>query len=277
MNNTQLKFGLTALVGCIVASSAYAVSATNFAEFGTTVNGYQDDFNGATLDAGWLEYDGPAPGGDDPNPIFTLDGSGRLQVGPANGDPNKLLYNGVAYSNSVQEVLALISVKTFGTGDYPRGGIAAVANTGNGQGINYHFRDEGGLGRHTEFLNDAIAWGTELNFDWTNTTDYWVRLRHDPDSVGGNDAFAKIWLADGVTPEPAAFMSSWDYGAANRTGLAGITATSGEFGPGAETFEVDYILIKAAGLPSINVVPEPASVALLGLGLAGLATRRRRS
>lgn len=253
----------------------------NFSEAGTTVNGYQDYFEGVTLNPDWLEFDG---GNDDASPIFTLNGSGRLQVAVASGDPNKLLYNpGTAYSNSQQEVLAMIRVTNFGTGDGPRGGITTVSNTGNGQGINYNFRDEGANARHTEILNDAVAWGPEWAQSWSNNVDYWVRMSHNPDLISGadplyngtNDVWTKIWLADGVTPEPTNWQQGWDYGG-NRNGLAGLVATSVG---GLATFEVDYILIKANGLPTIEVevlpAPEPGTLLLAVTGIALLSQRKR--
>jgi len=168
-----------------------------------------------------LEFDG---NNDDPNPFFTLDGAGHLLVSPANGDPNKLLYNpATPYNNSVQEVLLRITVTAFGTNDADRGGPATVSNLTNGQGINFQFRDLGG-GRSTVFLDDQRNRTAAVPFAFTNNTPYFLRLRHDPGADGavGNEAFAKIWAADGTTPEPAAFQSSYDYAAndgALRTGL----------------------------------------------------------
>src|SRR5678809_1087668 len=75
---------------------------------------------------------------------------------------------------------------------------------------------------------------------------------------------AKIWVADGTQPEPANWQLSWDYTPANptRSGYAGITASSGS----PFQFDVDYFLVKAAGLPSITVAPSafvqvPAAIA----------------
>jgi hypothetical protein len=80
-----------------------------------------------------------------------------------------------------------------------------------------------------------------------------LRLRQEPNAAGGtNDVFAKAWPADGVTPEPAAWQLSWNYIPTRtpRSGFAGITGSSID---GVGNFEVDYILIKADGLPSITV------------------------
>src|SRR6185436_18751601 len=125
------------------------------------------------------------------------------------------------------------------------------------QGINFFFRDEGALARHVEFLDDIRAWGTEFAFAWQNDTWYWLRLRHEPNAAsqgGVNDVFGKIWLADGSQAEPAGWQLSYDYipSRTARVGSAGLAATSTS---GPAEFDVDYILIKAAGLPSIVVAP----------------------
>ncbi|HXI53396.1 MAG TPA: immunoglobulin domain-containing protein, partial [Candidatus Saccharimonadales bacterium] len=218
------------------------------ADVGTTVSGYQDDFEGAALASGWLMVGAN---------VYSVSG-GSLHVSTPAGDPNHLLYAVAGYNNSVQEVLARIRVLNFGTGDPSRGGISTCVDPAASPagGIDLHFRDEN-LGRHIEFLDDLHAWGTEYQFNWQNNTWYWLRLRHDPNAAaqgGVNDVFGKIWPADGSTAEPAAWQDVYDYipSRSARTGYAGLVA--GSTG-GLSEFEVDYILIKASGLPSIVVAP----------------------
>ena len=70
---------------------------------------------------------------------------------------------------------------------------------------------------------------------------------------GTNTLFGKVWPADWITPEPADWQLKWADSALptpHRTGLAGLTASSND---GMAQYEVSYILIKAAGLPSIQV------------------------
>jgi hypothetical protein len=217
-------------------------------DVGTTVNGFQDDFSGASLNPNWVVRGAN---------VFSLS-SGALHVGSASGDPNHLLYELPGYDSTVQEVLARIRIVNFGSGDSVRGGVAAVVDPNSTQGINYLFRSgasEGQNGTHMAFLNDMIAWGPGQAFSWQANTWYWVRLRHEPDATsqgGADDVFGKIWLGDGTVPEPAGWDMTWDYGAGGgRTGFAGITASSG----GTLDFDVDYILIKANGLPAIQVSP----------------------
>ena len=218
-------------------------------DVGTTVNGFQDDFDGSALGPNWV-----VAGAN----VFSVSG-GILHVTPAAGDPNHLLYELPGYNNAVQEVLARIRVLSYGAGDLVRGGLGVRVRSSSDQGINYLFREntsDGETALHLAFLDDLIAWGPVQNFVWQTGTWYWMRLRQEPNaaSLGGvNDVFGKIWLGDGSQAEPASWQLTWDYtpGQAERTGFAGITASSG----GAFQFDVDYILIKASGLPSILVAP----------------------
>ena len=96
-----------------------------------------------------------------------------------------------------------------------------------------------------------------MKTDWETNQWYWLRLRQDPNAGGGtDDVFGKAWLADGKTAEPTDWPLKWNYIPTRtvRNGFAGITACSID---GTGTFEVDYILIKAEGLPSIKVNFDP--------------------
>src|ERR1043166_2692495 len=220
------------------------------ADAGTTVNGYQDDFDGTALQSGWL-----VAGAN----VYSV-ANGVLHVSTAAGDPNHLLYAVAGYDNTTQEVLARIRVTNFGTGDPSRGGLAVGVDPASSQGINLHLRDVTELalsGRHVAFLDDARLWGPGYSITWQNNVWYWMRLRQEPNAAsqgGVNDLFAKIWLADGATAEPSSWQLITDYipSRSTRTGYAGIAASS--IG-GISEFDVDYVLIKAAGLPSIVRAP----------------------
>lgn len=227
-------------------------------DFGQVVNGYQDDFSSLTLNPNWKVH-GPATN------IYKLR-NGYLSVTNGTGDPNHLLYEAAGYHKTNQELLVRIRINQFGNGDPVRAGVGVAVSADNAnEGINYHFRNEGTLGIHTEFLDDKRAWGPELNFKWASNTWYWVRLKYAPNTASGQpDAFAKIWRADGTAPEPADWLSTWDRHPAEariRSGFAGITGGSSD---GIAVFDVDYILIKAAGLPSIKVAGAENSPLIAG-------------
>jgi len=244
----------------IYSMSGGTASSGNPAELGQTVNGFQDDFTGATRDPNWKAV---GPGGD-----LYEQSNGLLHVNVHSQDPNHLLYMAPGYSNSVQEVLARIRTTAFGTGDPARAGIGVGVQTNStdlSRGINLHFRDntqDNVPGRQFKLLDDARAWGPpglrtnvpgQTTLGWSNNTWYWLRLRLDPKGDGTNSAFGKVWVADGATPEPADWQLTWKDSAIPkplRSGYAGITGSSID---GLGNFEVDYILIKAAGLPQITV------------------------
>lgn len=236
-------------VACMLRAAEAAEVPT---EVGSVVAGYQDDFRGTSLSAGW-QATGTA------TDIYTV-ADGVLRVTSAGGDPNHLLWTGTSYDNTNQEILARMRLLEFGTGDAARAGLGVSVETWSSQGLNYHFRDydsEGQRGRHVSFLDDLRAWGPGDGFVWTTGTWYWVRLRHEVDAVwhdGSSDVFAKVWPADGVSVEPSSWRA-WDYTSwlAPRAGWAGITAGSSG---GLSEFEVDYVLIKAQGLPQILVAPD---------------------
>jgi len=220
---------------------------TEFVAGAPTFAGYQDDFNTASRDSRWVPR---GPGGDVYNQAAS-GGIGTLRVTTAAGDPNHLLFEDNSYDKNNQEILARIRVINADAGDNIRGGIATSVES-NSQGFNYHFRNEGGLGRHTEFLDDARSWGPEYDLNWVNNTWYWVRFKSAPNTdAGAPDLFAKVWKADGTEPEPEDWQSSWDR--SGRTGFAGITATSNG---GSMEFEVDYWLLKSPGLPTITATAE---------------------
>ena len=178
-----------------------SVVASGPAELGQTVNGFQDDFTGATRNPDWHAF---GPGGD-----RYVQADGVLYVSPSIGDPNHLLYMKAGYSNNVQEVLARIRGTAFGPlHDWPRGGLAVAvqANPTNltaNPGYNLHFREsnqDGVSGRQFKLLDDARRWGPagfrtnippQTTPGWTNNVWYWLRLRVDPKGDGTNDLFGK--------------------------------------------------------------------------------------
>jgi autotransporter-associated beta strand protein len=222
------------------------VLPTNFAGYGTAVNGYQDTFQGSTLNSGWQVVGGGS--------AYSV-GSGYLQVtgGP---DPNHLIYAPTGLAGSTNwNVLALVQVNSVGN----RAGICvdvpAAGQANSPYGINSLLRsagsnDNGQGGLVDQFLYDYKAWGNALTnpdtskFQWTTGGLYWMRL------IGsGNNQTAEIWPADGHTPESQAATGTWN-GAGNgaNTGYAGISA---DVGGSMANMNVYYALIQNSSMSQI--------------------------
>ena len=233
------------------------------AELGTTVNGFQDDFTGATRDPNWVAV---GPSGDQ-----YKQQDGVLKVFASAGDPNHILYMGPGASNTVNEVLARVRVVNFSSGDPARGGVAVNVSTNvpshladwTGMNLNIRNTSEGTPAStvHFKLLDDLRGWGPQTTFAWTNNVWYWMRLKQQAKMDGTNSVFAKVWAADGTTAEPADWQVKWADSALptpQHGGWAGITGCSGG---GVGQLEVDYVLIKSAGLPSIKVNFAPTAPA----------------
>ncbi len=243
LNHQSLLLRLIAILAISLAGSIFQSNAQSLvpADWGTVVNGYQDDFEGTSLQSGWAVRGAS---------VYSVNG-GILHMGVGAGDPNHLLYEGAAYNSAVQEVLVRMRVTSYGSGDGPRGGPSTVVDASS-TGINYHFRNNTAV--RMAMLDDKRGWGTEQVFTWQTGVWYWLRMRHEVNAAaegGANDAFGKIWLADGTTPEPVGWQYVFDYTPlrTERTGFAGLASTSNS---GQAEYDVDYILIKASGLPSIT-------------------------
>ncbi|MCX8157827.1 MAG: lamin tail domain-containing protein, partial [Verrucomicrobiae bacterium] len=246
----RVSLVLTGLL-CTLAGPLWAQNHRPL-DIGTQLNGYQDDFRGPTLNPAW-QVQGAS--------VYFVS-NGVLRVFSASGDPNHLYYAAAGASGTTQEVLARIRILNLGTGDPVRCGVAVcIEPTAPSQpgGINFLFRDhtgEGQTGRHVSLLDDLRAWGPGYTGSFQLNTWYWMRLRQEPNAQGGSaDVFAKFWRADGSEPEPANWQMTWDYipARAARNGYPGISASSSG---GLAEFEVDYILVKSAGLPVILANPD---------------------
>jgi len=288
---TLTAAGVLDFLGDILASTNINVSFTVYlpSEVGTSVAGYQDDFTASSLNTSWLPVGIDSENGDE---LFSQDGDGFLHVAsPTNAfvsNPNILLWDPpTPYDGFTQEVLLRLRVTAYepsntngvvyGNGLDSVGGTILGANTldqghgttndsggidwvlGNNEGAGY----TGLVGLQAAFLNDYIAWGTGALYNWTTNTWYWLRESETGTNIAAGPNFhAKVWLADGTTPEPAAWQAVWSQ--TNRTGLAGIKA--GSINANGETaifnFDVSFFLLKAAGLPTITVTA-PGSFSLV--------------
>lgn len=217
-------------------------------EAGQVVHGYQDGFTGPRS-ANWVVH---GPGGD----LFGQ-ASGLLQIRSSPGPASRLLLAIGGGSNSAQEVLARVRVTRLGRADALLGGLAVAVDTNTPSGFDYSFGVTNGGVRQMAFSELVLGPGPRASMAWATNTWYWLRLKHEPSGLADfPDVWAKTWRADGVTPEPAAWLLVWNYFPAQsaRTGLAGFTAGSSRE---EAALEFDYFLLKAEGLPAITVaLPE---------------------
>jgi hypothetical protein len=241
-------------------------------EFGQTVNGFQDSFTGATRDPNWVAV---GPGGD-----HYVQQDGVLKVFPSLSDPNHLIYMGQGASNTVSEVLARIRVVNFSIGDPARGGIAVNVSSNTtskpaqwiGMNLNIRNNSEGTPAStvHYKILDDLRGWGPQTTFGWTNNGWNWMRLRQESKMDGTNTVFAKVWAADTTTPEPADWQVKWADASLPTPQHGGYSGITGCSGGGVGQFEVSYILIKSASLPSIKVDFAPTAPALIPPVITGI-------
>ena len=239
---------------------------TNFAAFGTSVNGYQDFFNSASLNPAWVSnvagvFSLVTSGGLTP-------ASGYLSVNGSGSDPDHLIYApaGLAPSGNM-EILALVQLNSISSGqDLSRAGVAVAVNTANYQGVNelFHGTDPTNI----DTLNDDSAWENTLSYAYSTGTTYWMDLT----IANSTNYTAAFWPADGTTPESSAVTTSGVLtgGVTSRTGFAGITGPSGQ----ATSMNVYYALIENSQLPTITAGQVPAGSLPSGtaLSLAASAT-----
>jgi len=237
------------------------------AEVGTLVNGYQDNFDATALNSSWVAA---PPGVNASGSVFKLN-NGYLEVAKGAAEGPHLLYQVPGYDPSNQEVLTrmrVTGVTAADSGDPFKGGIGLGIDPNSSQGLDLLFRNtlfqSIGIAPHLQFIRFGLAWGPVLytdsshttGFTWQNGTWYWARVRQQFNPAGP-DAYAKVWPADGDTPEPETWGATWDFASSTndmRKGFAGIVASNSGAQDG-EITDVNYILIKANGLPSITVAP----------------------
>lgn len=187
-------------------------------EAGQVVNGYQDDF-AAPLSTNWSTV-GPA--------IDRFQQTnGVLRVRSSSSGFSQLLLSAASPDATTQELLVRARITRLSAGDASPGGIAVAADTNSPSGFNYVFRATAPSGRQTVLREESLGWGPQTTFAWATNVWYWLRLRHEPNSLSGMpDLWAKTWRADGLTPEPSGWLLVWDYypvGPA-RAGFAGLVS-----------------------------------------------------
>ena len=217
-------------------------------EIGQSVRGMQQDFANA-LGTNWVRV-GVRPG------VFEQT-NGTLTVHGAADPPQVLLAQLPAGASPQQEVLARVRVVAWQGSNTALSGLTMAFNTNLAGGFYCRFKTPGAAGPGLVMQGDRLTGEAEINPGWTTNRWYWLRVRHQTNGLThAADAFAKLWLADGETPEPDGWTGWWDYFPASQvqTGQPGIAAGRAT---GADLLEFDYFLLRADGLPEITPLLPP--------------------
>lgn len=220
-------------------------------ESGATLPGWQEDFQpGARTN--WLTTGAPG--------AFDFRGS-VLRVGPAAEGPTLLLtqsrWNGEAF-----EILARIRPLSPEPTPNFLGGIV-IASSATGETVyGALFRREGNGATSFGLISSGDDHGPFIPLPWQTNRWYWLRVRHEPTALTGSpDLLARLWLADGVTPEPSAWTVWRDYFPAGSAVGAYVGLSAGQ-----GVFEVDWFLLKGEPLAEVVARPPGLKPALATLG-----------
>lgn len=241
----------------IALNSQISIDTTTYqpSDFGLPVNGFQDDFTAATRDPRWVAI----------GPDVYTQADGMLHVRAGGGDPNHLVYNDPSYEGADTEILGRIRVTNFNGHEHNLAGVATGVPLNSLQlavkgGMNLLLLNPGAFGgaasSHARLLSDYTGFGPEVPGASWNPGDWvWLRLRHTKISDTQATTTAKVWPANGETPEPSAWQVSWDT-ANPRSGFAGIRAGILSAVERIGDYDTDYLLIKSAALPLITPASE---------------------
>ena len=232
-------------------------------EAGASVRGWQQDFadpvgtSWTTLgDAGAFRQAG-----------------GVLRAGPASA-PAFLLATGLrSDATTPVEILARVRPASLAATPNWLGGVALVQGESQGAGYAALFRREEARGAQFGLIGSGNNFGPFAPAAIETNRWYWLRARHHVNSLTSYpDLWARLWPADGETPEPDAWTTWRDYYPLGRAaeGFAGITAGQG-------VLDVDWVLIQSDHLPEVIARPpalKPAPATLTPLDFTPLAGLR---
>jgi len=208
------------------------------AEAGQPVRGCQQDF-ADPLGTNWTATAASPPS------FRQTGGLLRVQTG---GQAGCLLFTAPGSDPPAQELLARLRVVEFAGTDLLLGGLAVAVDSGANTGLTCDFAVGPAGERRLALRGGKLPAGPAASVAWQLNKWYWVRLRHQTNQLTNYpDLYARVWLADGETPEPDTWLAWWDYCPASsaRRGWAGIRA--GATGAPA-VLEFDYFLLKSDGL-----------------------------
>ncbi len=278
--------GVSDLNGNVVSNETALVAVPYYVPdgFGVATAGYEDTFSAPTFNTNWQS--GLVNAGD-PDGDYAFSNSFRLTNGVLSCsdispvDDNFLIYVNTNYFGRTQEVLMHLTITAFDNNN-PRGVAGAAVlveadpvNTANMGGCDVVAVIPGyGGGPAYNFFHTY----SDHVLDRDNVTDlqvvvgrsYWVRISSTPSTNGPNNTIrAKAWDGNGFQAEPASWEVQWDDTTTTpRAGYAAIRAGWSGQTLGLVNFDVEYILIKAPGLPSITPQLRTSLIPRYDLGVA---------
>ena len=211
-------------------------------EAGAVLHGLQQDF--AQPASSWITVDAP------PGTFHQTNNMLVAKTAPS-GFPRLIL----ALPNpnlDVSEILARLRVVHFADQNRSLGGIGFALRTNTNTGLILELHSGQSSQRMLAWKNTQTSTGPTADYPWRTNLWFWLRIRHQTNSVTLHpDLFARIWLADGETPEPTAWTAWWDYYPQfpHQKGWPGIIAGIDS----SAAIECDFFLAKGDELPEITV------------------------
>ena len=134
----------------------------------------------------------------------------------------------VGVQGTPTEVISRVKLIDYVAGEYARGGVGLRTDPLTGYGYNLVVTFRYGEQPYLEFLNDYVAWSSDLDssaraaIDMAKGEWFWFRMK-EADGV----LYGKAWPADGLAEEPANWTITFDASAAGWSRPDGAASLNG--------------------------------------------------
>jgi hypothetical protein len=157
------------------------------------------------------------------------------QTNPASTDSCHAVIFDQKYPDEIT-IQTKLRVNDWSSGDYARTGIGVRVDPDKGEGYDFLFSDYRASKPNSvvAFLNDHVAWGPAVKYEWEINTWYWMQLHIDK----SGHLQAKVWL-DGKV-EPKDWTAEIDENGFSGARATGYPSLCGESGGGGGTCIVEF-------------------------------------